>query len=62
MVGLTRALAEELRGNGITVYAICPGSVETEMLQQGMPGATPDMTPDDVAAVASSSPRMRHRP
>jgi NAD(P)-dependent dehydrogenase (short-subunit alcohol dehydrogenase family) len=52
VVGLTRALAEELRGDGITVNAICPGSVDTEMLQQGMPGGTPKMTADEVARVA----------
>jgi 3-oxoacyl-[acyl-carrier protein] reductase len=52
VLGLTRALAEELRADGIAVNAICPGSVDTEMLQQGMPGAAPDMTPADVAAAA----------
>jgi NAD(P)-dependent dehydrogenase (short-subunit alcohol dehydrogenase family) len=52
VVGLTRSLAEELREDGITVNAICPGSVDTEMLGQGMPGATPKMTADQIAAVA----------
>ncbi|GAC1657573.1 MAG: SDR family NAD(P)-dependent oxidoreductase [Vulcanimicrobiaceae bacterium] len=32
LVGMTRALADELFGYGITVNAICPGYVETDML------------------------------
>ena len=49
VVGLTRALAEELRAAKISVNAVCPGSVDTAMLREGMPGARPDMTPDDIA-------------
>jgi NAD(P)-dependent dehydrogenase (short-subunit alcohol dehydrogenase family) len=52
VVGLTRALAEELRSAKVAVNAICPGSVDTEMLREGLPGATPDMTPDDIARTA----------
>jgi 3-oxoacyl-[acyl-carrier protein] reductase len=52
VVGLTRALAEEIRGDGLSVNAICPGSVDTDMLRIGMPGAEPRMTPEDIAGVA----------
>lgn len=52
VVGLTRALAEELRTAKVSVNAICPGSVDTQMLREGLPGARPDMTPDDIAKTA----------
>ena len=52
VVGLTRALAEELRTAKVSVNAICPGSVDTAMLRQGMPDARPDMSPDDIARTA----------
>ena len=52
VIGLTRALAEELRTAKVSVNAICPGSVDTQMLREGMPGARPDMSPDDIAKTA----------
>ena len=52
VVGLTRALAAELHAAKVSVNAICPGSVDTEMLRQGLPDASPDMTPDDIARTA----------
>jgi NAD(P)-dependent dehydrogenase (short-subunit alcohol dehydrogenase family) len=52
VIGLTRALAEELRAAKVSVNAICPGSVDTQMLREGLPGARPDMSPDDIAKTA----------
>jgi NAD(P)-dependent dehydrogenase (short-subunit alcohol dehydrogenase family) len=52
VIGFTRALAEELRSARVPVNAICPGSVDTAMLRDGLPDAEPDMTPDDIARTA----------
>jgi NAD(P)-dependent dehydrogenase (short-subunit alcohol dehydrogenase family) len=49
VVGFTRALAEELRTAKVCVNAICPGSVDTAMLREGIPDASPDMSPDEIA-------------
>jgi 3-oxoacyl-[acyl-carrier protein] reductase len=49
VVGLTRALAEELREFAIQVNAVCPGSVDTDMLKGS--GFAPQMSPAQVASV-----------
>ncbi|MEP7123659.1 MAG: SDR family oxidoreductase [Byssovorax sp.] len=49
LVGLSKSLAEELRGTGLASIAILPGSVDTEMLVGS--GFPPQMTADDVAAM-----------
>jgi 3-hydroxybutyrate dehydrogenase len=38
VIGFTRALSLELVTRGITVNAICPGWVDTDMARQGMEG------------------------
>jgi 3-oxoacyl-[acyl-carrier protein] reductase len=48
-VGLTKSLAEELRGSGLQALAVLPGSVDTPMVKVG--GFPPQMTPEDVARV-----------
>jgi 3-oxoacyl-[acyl-carrier protein] reductase len=50
VVGFTRALAEETRDAGLQVNALCPGSVDTEMLHGS--GFPPLMQPADIAGVA----------
>jgi 3-oxoacyl-[acyl-carrier protein] reductase len=47
LVGLTKSLAEELRGTGLQTLAVLPGSVDTEMLVGS--GFAPQMTAADVA-------------
>ncbi len=49
VIGLTRALAEELRSDGVQVNAVCPGSVDTDMLRGS--GYAPQMATTDVAGV-----------
>lgn len=47
--GLTKSLAEELRGSGVVISSLLPGSVDTDMLRGS--GFEPAMTPEDVAGV-----------
>jgi len=47
--GLTAAMAAELKGTGVTVSAVLPGSVDTDMLKSS--GYQPAMTARQVAGV-----------
>jgi 3-oxoacyl-[acyl-carrier protein] reductase len=49
LVGLSKSLAEELRGTGLQSVAVLPGSVDTEMLVGS--GFPPSMSVEDVASV-----------
>lgn len=54
MIGFTRALALEVVGRGITVNAICPGWVDTEMAELGIKetAALQGITPEQFKAQA----------
>ena len=49
LVGLSKSLAEELRGTGLQSVAVLPGSVNTEMLVGS--GFSPAMGAEDAARV-----------
>ncbi len=54
LMGLSGAMAEDLRGYGIRVSAICPGSVATEFPGHGAKSPSKILQPEDVAhAVAA---------
>jgi 3-oxoacyl-[acyl-carrier protein] reductase len=47
--GLTGCMAEDLRGHGIRVSSVCPGSVATEFSGRGPKDASKVLTANDVA-------------
>jgi ketoreductase len=61
VIGFTRALALEIVGRGITVNAICPGWVDTEMATQGIreSAALQGITPEQFKIQAEAAVPIR---
>jgi NAD(P)-dependent dehydrogenase (short-subunit alcohol dehydrogenase family) len=62
VVGLTRSVAVEAAGRGVTVNAICPGWLETEMTQESIERIvrTTGKTPADAkSAIEQMNPQRR---
>ncbi len=61
VVGLSGCMAEDLRGYGIRVSVICPGSVATEFSTRGAKDTSKVLSPEDVAhavkAIVTQGPR-----
>lgn len=59
VIGLTEALAAE--NDNIKVYAVCPGSVDTDMYHSLFPGRPASLDPEDVAKKVMEAVRGLHR-
>ncbi len=62
LVGMTRALALEVATKGVTVNAVCPGWVETDMAREAVDriAATTKLSPDQARAqLEGASPQGR---
>ena len=60
LIGLTRAMAEEVLTKGITVNALCPGYVRTPIVERGVANIVDKtgMTEDDALKVLTDSNPM----
>lgn len=53
LMGMTKTLAREVQGDGIRVHAVCPGSVDTDLIGDARPDLDRSilMQPQDVADI-----------
>lgn len=61
LVGLMRGLSEEYLGRPVTFNALCPGYVETDIVERQLPGVMRRMGVDDAGARAVFADGNRHK-
>ena len=56
VLSFTEALAEEVKGSGVRILALCPGPAKTEMTafsgNEGLLGKLPSLTGDEIVLTA----------
>lgn len=62
VIAMTEALAVEVKGHGVRVNCVSPGSVDTKMWAEASGGAPAEMTPDEVAETILFLASDRSRP
>lgn len=62
VISLTEALAVEVKGSGVRVNSISPGSVDTPMWAEASGGARANMTPEEIAEMILFLASDRSRP
>ena len=62
VIAMTEALAVEVKGYGIRVNCVSPGSVDTKMWDEASGGAPADMTPAEIAEVIAFLASEQSRP